>query len=183
MEAVVYWQPEIDPSTVIVSGRRLLPAQPVVRLPEMSRNAVRRDLRSVSAELTTDGETLHLLFIDDARSGEPLTAVVPLDDGGLDRIEALVSLWRLLHDRPPCLDPRLTAQRRRRLRTMLQAVDGHLDGATYRDIAQVLFGKARVADDPWKTSALRDSTIALVRDGRALIDGGYRALLRRCRRP
>jgi hypothetical protein len=41
---------------------------------------------------------------------------------------------------------------------------------------------SRVASDSWKTSALRDATIRLVRDGLAMVDGGYRDLLRRRRR-
>jgi hypothetical protein len=65
---------------------------------------------------------------------------------------------------------------------MIQAVDGHTNGATYREIAVALFGAARVADTPWKTSALRDATIDLVRDGLSLVAGGYRSLLRRRRR-
>jgi hypothetical protein len=112
----------------------------------------------------------------------PLAALVPIDETCSDRIAALMRLSQLLWDRPLIADTRLTAQRRRRLRGMLQAVDGHLAGATYRDIANAIYGPSRVASDPWKTSALRDSTIALVKDGRALIDGGYRTLLRQRRR-
>jgi hypothetical protein len=120
-------------------------------------------------------------MIDGAQPGKPLAAVILLDESCPDRIAALTRLSQLLWDRPPIADTRLTAQRRRRLRRMLQAVDGHLTGATYRDIANAIYGDSRVAADPWKTSALRDSTIALVRDGHALIDGGYRALLRQRR--
>lgn len=65
---------------------------------------------------------------------------------------------------------------------MLQAVDGRMSGASYREIADAIFGAARVADDPWKTSPLRDATIDLVKDGLSLIAGGYRRLLRRRRR-
>lgn len=65
---------------------------------------------------------------------------------------------------------------------MLQAIDGHIDGASYRDIGKILYGQSRIAAEVWKTSALRDSTISLVRDGRAMIDGGYRSLLRQRRR-
>lgn len=66
---------------------------------------------------------------------------------------------------------------------MLQAIDGRANGATYREIADVLFGKDRVAADPWKSSALRDATMDLVKDGLAMIAGGYRTLLRHRRRP
>ncbi|CAL8980541.1 hypothetical protein RHODGE_RHODGE_01379 [Rhodoplanes serenus] len=65
---------------------------------------------------------------------------------------------------------------------MLQAVDGHNEGASYREIAEAIFGPARISEMPWKTSPLRDVTIDLVKDGLSLIDGGYRALLRRRRR-
>jgi hypothetical protein len=65
---------------------------------------------------------------------------------------------------------------------MLQAVDGSMDGASYREIANVIYGAPRVAADSWKTSALRDSTIDLVKDGRAMIAGGYRKLLRHRRK-
>ena len=50
-------------------------------------------------------------------------------------------------------------------------------------IAGVMFGIDRVASEHWKTSALRDATTALVRDGLAMIAGDYRALLRHRRQP
>jgi hypothetical protein len=125
---------------------------------------------------------IRLLLLGDARPDQPLAALVPLDADGLDRIDALNRLWRVLHDRPSLPDTRLTAQRRRRLGHMLQAVDGSMDGASYREIANVIYGAPRVAADSWKTSALRDSTIDLVKDGRAMIAGGYRKLLRHRRK-
>jgi hypothetical protein len=65
---------------------------------------------------------------------------------------------------------------------MLQAVDGRMNGASYREIAGVVYGVARVADEPWKTSALRDAVMDLVRDAFAMIEGGYLTLLRQRRR-
>ncbi|HVZ07916.1 DUF2285 domain-containing protein [Rhodopila sp.] len=108
---------------------------------------------------------------------------MPLGPDGHDRIDAVMRLWRAMNNRriPPDA-PRLTTQQRRRLKRMLQAVDGHDDGASYREIAEAIFGTDRIAEGPWKTSALRDVTIDLVKDGLSLIDGGYRALLRRRRR-
>lgn len=120
---------------------------------------------------------IHLLLLGDARPGQPLAALVPLDADAPDRLEALARLLRGLHRPPAPPDTRLTAQRRRRLKHMLQAVDGKAAGANYREIAEVIFGTGRVASDPWKTSALRDAAIRLVRDGRRMIDGDYRRLL------
>ncbi len=182
MHAIVYWQPEVDPGTVILTTETPVSGQRPISFPELDQGATRRSPDGLSLRLGRDAGSLRLLLIDEARAGAPLAALVPLDDIGLDRIEALSRLWRVVHDRPPIPDTRLTAQRRRRLRQMLQAIDGYLSGATYREIAAALYGAERVASEPWKTSSLRDSTISLVRDGRDLIDGGYRNLLRHRRR-
>lgn len=76
----------------------------------------------------------------------------------------------------------MTAYQRRRLKNMLRAVDGRMNNADYRQIAEVIFGVERVAADPWKTSSLRDAVLDLVNDGLAMINGGYRKLLRYRRR-
>lgn len=129
-----------------------------------------------------DGQVLHLLRLAGVAGGEPLAALVPLDLDGLDRLEAAQRLLKSLLGRAVPPDARLTKQQRRRARHMLQAVDGRMNGATYREIAGVIYGVSRVASDPWKSSALRDVTMDLVKDGLAMIAGGYRALLRHRRR-
>ncbi len=53
-------------------------------------------------------------------------------------------------DRSIPADTRLTRQQRHRARRMLQAVDGRLSGASYREIAATLFGTRDLADEPWK---------------------------------
>lgn len=127
--------------------------------------------------------SIRLLLASGASPEKPIVAILPLGPDGLDRIDAVTRLWRAINSRSVPPDSRLTAQQRRRLRHMLQAVDGHTEGASYREIATAIFGGARVEETPWKTSALRDTTIDLVKDGLALIAGGYRTLLRRRRRP
>ncbi|YBV94023.1 DUF2285 domain-containing protein (plasmid) [Phyllobacteriaceae bacterium JZ32] len=126
--------------------------------------------------------SMQLLFLPGALPGDPLTALVPLDADTLGRIEALSRFWRASQGRPVPRDTRITANQRRRLRLKLQAADGRMNGASYREIAFAIFGKARVASDPWKTSPLRDTIIGLVEEGLALIAGGYRQLLRHRRR-
>nr|WP_115063585.1 DUF2285 domain-containing protein [Agrobacterium tumefaciens] len=128
------------------------------------------------------GQTIRLLRLAGVQPETPLAALVPLDPDGFDRTEAIDRLLRALLGRVVPDDRRLTAQQKRRHRHMLQATDGRMNGATYRDIAGVIFGVDRVASDPWKTSALRDATTALVKDGLAMIAGGYRTLLRHRRR-
>lgn len=159
-------------------------------LPGMQ-DAAPPDLDIANARLSEDGlsmihgegaTAIPILLIGGARPDQPLAALVPLDADGLDRIDAVTRLWRVLNNRPFLPDTRLTAQQRRRLRHMLQAVDGSTNGASYREIANIIFGASRIAADPWKTSALRDSTIDLVKDGLAMIAGGYRKLLRHRRK-
>ncbi|MBI1260643.1 MAG: DUF2285 domain-containing protein [Rhizobiales bacterium] len=129
-----------------------------------------------------NGQVLHLLRLAGVAGSEPLAALIPLDLDGLDRLEAVERLLKSLLGRAVPPDARLTKQQRRRARHMLQAVDGRMNGATYREIAGVIYGVSRVASDPWKSSALRDATMDLVKDALAMIAGGYRALLRHRRR-
>lgn len=124
-----------------------------------------------------------VLVLDLAPGDGVLTAVVPLDADGLDRIRELERLWRVLHDRALPMDKTISQQKRNDLRLMMRTVDGRSDGATLREIAEVLFGAGRVAADPWKSSSLRDKMNRLFREGQAMIAGGYRKLLRPRRRP
>ncbi|MBN8911304.1 MAG: HAMP domain-containing protein, partial [Rhizobiales bacterium] len=75
----------------------------------------------------------------------------------------------------------ITARLRRRLLTMIRALDGHLEGASYRELARALYGQEAVERFPWKTSSVRGQTIRLVADAVAMMDGGYRKLLRASR--
>jgi len=131
----------------------------------------------------TETGQIHLILLNSLVSDQPISAHIPLDALGLDRIEALTRLWRSLHGHKVPPNSRITAQQRRRLKNMLRAVDGRMNNADYREIAEVIFGVERVAAEPWKTSALRDAVLDLVKDGFAMIDGGYRKLLRHRRRP
>ena len=69
--------------------------------------------------------------------------------------------------------------RQRRLRVVLQALDGSLCPACHRDIAIALYGAERVRStwtDP--RAHLRDTVRRAVRSGNALMNGGYLRLLR-----
>ncbi|MCX8999428.1 DUF2285 domain-containing protein [Rhizobiaceae bacterium BDR2-2] len=121
--------------------------------------------------------TSQLLFLPDVQHGVSLAAMVILDAHALDRIDALVRFWRAWHGRAVPDDPRMTKQQRLRFRQMIQASDGRSHGASYREIATVIYGAERIRSEPWKTSALREVVIRLVRGGNRLIDGGYLQLL------
>lgn len=125
---------------------------------------------------------VHLALIRGARPDQPLMVMVALDADVPARLSAAARLWRRLDTQAPRAEDQLPLQKRRRLKHMLRAVDGRTCGATHRQIAQAIFGAARTAGEPWKTSALRDTTLRLVRDGGTMIGGGYRSLLRPRRR-
>ncbi|WP_247278032.1 MULTISPECIES: DUF2285 domain-containing protein [unclassified Bradyrhizobium] len=85
-------------------------------------------------------------------------------------------LWRAITGRAP--GPpfyQLSAQRRERLAFAVRT--RWALGASYRVIAEVLFGRKCIPERGWKTHELRSRTIRLVQAGLALMRGGYRALL------
>ncbi|MBA4806393.1 MAG: DUF2285 domain-containing protein [Brevundimonas sp.] len=125
---------------------------------------------------------VELLFLPGSTPQSPLAALIPMGDDALGHIEAATRFWRSWHGRPAVKDTRVTKQQRRRIRLMLQAADGREHGASYREIADAIFGSARVATDPWKTSPLRDTVIGLVESAITMIGGGYLQLLRHRRR-
>jgi hypothetical protein len=124
-------------------------------------------------------KSVHLLLQDSRFTEYPLSILSPLDDGARARHRAMGRLLDFLEGREIGADSRLTPQKRHRFKSMLRAVDGRSNGASYRQIAESLFGARRVASEPWKTSPLRDTTIRLVRDGLTMVAGGYLDLLRR----
>ncbi|MER9291523.1 DUF2285 domain-containing protein [Mesorhizobium sp. M0510] len=178
----MFWTPEADPGTVMLTAIPAILGLEGVAPPDLDPRNAQFGPEGLSIVHGKGAAAIRLLVLGDARPDQPLAALVPLDADGLDRIDAVTRLWRGLHGRPVFPDTRLTAHQRRRLRHMLQAVDGSMNGASYREIANVIYGAPRVAADSWKTSALRDSTIDLVKDGLAMIAGGYRKLLRHRRK-
>ena len=112
-------------------------------------------------------------------AGAVAAAELPLDSDFEIRAHASHRLWRAINGRPP--GPpfhQLSAQRRERLALALRALDAHVDGASYREIAEALYGRKRISEGAWKTSEFRSGTIRLVRAGLGLMRGGYRRLLR-----
>ena len=119
---------------------------------------------------------LHLLHSDP--SADAQAAVVPLDQDGFARLDAVFRLLAQLHGRVVPADKRLTRQKRLRSKRMLQAFDGRLAGASQREIAEVVFRLSRVSRDEWQSAPERFAVMALLRDARNMVEGGYRALLR-----
>jgi hypothetical protein len=131
------------------------------------------------AVLRIQGAQHHLWLKEAPQVGVCYAAELPLDADFEIRAHASHRLWRAINRRAP--GPplhQLSAQRRERLALALRALDARMDGASYRVIAEVLFGRKRIPERAWKTNDLRSRTIRLVKAGLALTRGGYRALLR-----
>ncbi|MBL8772201.1 MAG: DUF2285 domain-containing protein [Phenylobacterium sp.] len=109
--------------------------------------------------------------------GGAVACVVPLGASTVGDTSAVLQFWRFVSTgraTPLRFDARL-----KRAQASLWALDQHESGASYRTLAERLYGAARVASECWRTSSLRDSAIRLVRAGQAFVDGDYRRLLRR----
>ncbi|HEV2605625.1 MAG TPA: DUF2285 domain-containing protein [Microvirga sp.] len=122
------------------------------------------------------GGGTQLALVEGADLKEPTAFVIPADQDVPARVEALLAFWQRLtgHGLPYA---GVTPQRRQRLVLGLRALDGRAAGASYRVLADGLFGRDRVpAGAAWKTHDLRSRTMRLVADATALMRGGYRAL-------
>lgn len=100
---------------------------------------------------------------------------------GITRISASIDKLAVLRkllapDYRRRLEPNGWSARTLRLRNALVALDGHAAGASYRDVASVIFGKDRVASD-WPDPALKDRVRRSLSRGATYANGGYRTLI------
>ncbi|WP_439373240.1 DUF2285 domain-containing protein [Bradyrhizobium sp. DASA03120] len=149
-------------------------------LADLSSGSIRQAADGWHAVLRIHGTRHHLRLKQAPRSGAVYSIEQPTQDSDYEiRARATLRLLRAINDRPPGPPiALLSAQRRKRLALSLRALDGHMDGASYRAIAEVLFGPRRISEQAWKTHPLRGRIIRLLKAGLALMRGGYRALLR-----
>jgi hypothetical protein len=126
----------------------------------------------------------HRLWLPDGRppKGAALQAEIVCDAYVPERAAALLRFWRWVALRQKLrLLPKVT-ERQRRFARMLVAVDATRAGANYREVAELLLGVKRVASEWHRLTPLRDPIRTLVGNGRALVKGGYRLLLKPPRR-
>jgi hypothetical protein len=181
LEQIVFWAPEVLPTVIPVRPALLVSSHSQVSLDlnNLETGQLRQGPDGWHAVLHLNGVE-HRVWLKEA----PVVAVtyaveLPLDRDFEFRADAGRRLWRGLNGRPQG-EPlhALSAIRRRRLALALRALDARIDGATYREIAKVLYPAERISERDWGTHDLRNRIIRLVRTGLALMHGGYRALLR-----
>ncbi|OYX02506.1 MAG: hypothetical protein B7Z12_11970 [Caulobacter vibrioides] len=172
-EAQVFWLPEAAPGVV-------LPLEP--RAPDFSGGAPyslpsgHRVQADEGLHLRTDWG-LQVLVQGRGSADGPLIVALTYDEHLRLRVRAVDALDRLSTGRPPPKS-HLTGAQLSRLHRCLAALDGALNGHSYRAIAEHVFGPRALDGEAWKTAAVRASTIRLVHAGRALMNGGYFKLLR-----
>ena len=87
---------------------------------------------------------LPIVMMSGATTSMPVAALIPLDRNFPTRTASTHQLWRILNRAPPLRQPDpLTQQRRQRLSLSIRALDGWLANATYRELANSLFGAPR----------------------------------------
>lgn len=134
-------------------------------------------------ETLRNGERIHIVRGVEASDHARLAALIPLDRSGLGRIEAVLRLLASLYDRAVPADTRITRQQRLRTKRMLRALDGRRAGASQKSIASAIFRLDPMSRDEWQTAPARFATRSLIKDGLAMVAGGYRKLLRHKHRP
>ena len=180
---MIFWAPEALP-TIIPIVRNPNSAGPnVLDLADLSAGELRRASDGWHTVVRLRGAEHRLWLRETPATGVSYAAELPFDDDFDVRAYAAHRLWRALHGLPvgPPLH-HLSPQRRQRLLLALRALDARIDGATYRMIAEGLFGAKSIPERAWKTHDLRNRTIRLVKTGLELMHGGYRGLLRLARR-
>lgn len=177
--ARVLWAPDLCSSVCHVRAEHA-ESGGISLLPPASRSIVLRTSDGTQHVLIeSSGRTLQLAVVGaDVTRPVRITTAIPVR---AQRLAAHLWMAKCLHEL--CSKERLPRDRphprRRRLRIVLQALDGWLAGASHRDISCALFGDKRTKAD-WTDPSdhLRDTTRRAVRRGRQLMNGGYKALLR-----
>jgi len=177
-DAEVYWLASLDPRLVQLVGDTTGLA--VITTSNLPARQVRRGGEEIYAKLGPLTGASTALSPAGLLADAPLMALIPLDASAPTRLEALAHFWRILRGDPSSAPPgNISAARRDRLAVALRAVDGRRAGATRREIAEVIFGPDAVPDGvAFDDHHLRSRTSRLIRDGLAMIAGGYRKLLK-----
>jgi hypothetical protein len=184
-EARIIWHADLDPGTLRVEAIPSDRADPdgldlervaawltIVTDPDGYDHAVlsdgRHHIRLDVAQGQLAGETLVHLHYRLHGLGSAEAGILPLRR--LLHLQRHRRFARSLFPRDPWIERGIQ---------LLRVHDALADGATQREIGNTLFGEARVAED-WndRSDSMRSRVRRLVREAKALAQGGYRELIR-----
>ena len=180
----IFWSPEVLPTVLRAAAATWTTFARPCRLDLSKLSSA--DLRQASdgwhAVVRLGGEAHRLWLQELPVRDTPIVLELPLNADFDLQSHAAHRLWFAL-ERPGLRvrHSEVTSQRRHRLILAMRALDGRIEGNSYRAIAEYLFGKARMPERGWKAHDLRNRTIRLVQTGTSLMRGDYLALLRRKR--
>jgi hypothetical protein len=182
-DQAIFWAPEVLPTIIPIVRSASDSSGTVLSLTEISAGEIRQASDGWHVLLRIRGLEHRLWLKGPPIAGLAYAAELPFDENFEIRGYAARRLWRVLNGRAagPAFHE-LSPQRRERLALSLRALDGRIEGNSYRVIAEGLFGAKRIPERAWKTHDLRNRTIRLVQTGFALMRGRYRELLRQARR-
>ena len=135
--APIIWMPEHNPRLALLTeAPALLPIGPTLDAARL--REILAAPEGAYAELSASLTGHQVLVLGVTSPSVPVAIVVPLDRLFEDRVDAARQLWRALGSGTTATPPAFSAQRRRRLKLVLRALDADLAGVGYRDIALVL---------------------------------------------
>lgn len=177
-EQPIFWRPEVHPRTIVLALAPAPTPQTIVFEPSRwGGHYVERSAHDGLHALLTCGPVQYRLWSPGPLpSGAPVACVIPFGGDVSQGAAAALQFWRHLMGAAVAQGCTLD-ERMRRAQRSLRALDGHASGASYREVAEQIFGESRVEQEAWKTSSIRDVTIRLVRSGMSLMRGDYVRLL------
>lgn len=177
-DALPFWRPDPDIALTITPDDDPDTVSPVFDLWRFpGRKAIGHDGCRLALKLTRHGRSWHVHIAASLDAAEPFTFTAAPDERASARLREAKDMLAMIANRHVGIvgrrgsaEPIITMQ-------SLQALDGHLAGASERDIAIAIFG-GRMVKEKWHSdSELRARVRYLIRRGRMLMNGGYRRLL------
>jgi len=130
--------------------------------------------------LRDQGRVLQVLCIGETVAMEPCAIGLLADEipNVRPKVNLMLRFAGLYRERNPGGAKTDWSPRSKSLRDALVALDGSLNGASYREIAAVIYGPKTVSDD-WHGGQgyLKNRVVRAVASGHRLMNGGYRELL------
>ncbi|WP_425351374.1 DUF2285 domain-containing protein [Kumtagia ephedrae] len=176
--ALPFWQPNPDITLTIATDEDPDTLSPIFdpwRFP--GRKTIGHDGFRLALKLSRYGRSWHVHLADALEAAEPFIFAVAPDERATARLREADDMLAMIAGRNAgfvgrrgSTEPVITMQ-------SLQALDGHLAGASERDIGIAIFGEHIVKEKWHSDSELRARVRYLIRRGRTVMTGGYRRLL------
>ncbi|WP_375782190.1 DUF2285 domain-containing protein [Nitrobacter winogradskyi] len=141
------------------------------------RKAIGHDGSRLALKLCRRGRSWHLQIAGALDAGMPFTFAIAPDDRAGARLREAHEMFTAMAGHPADIAGRRGATEAIITMQSLQALDGHLAGASERDIAIAIFGTHMVTEKWHGDSELRARVRYLIRRSRTMMNGGYRSLL------